>query len=52
MSEYRERLQKMMLRAGRDAPRRVHYQKLYAVCEACGYTVLVAGYLLTIAAHL
>ncbi|MBO7684355.1 MAG: hypothetical protein J6T51_06495 [Kiritimatiellae bacterium] len=52
MSEYRERLQKMMLRAGRDAPRRVRYQRFYNVCEVCGYTVLVAGYLLTIAAHI
>ena len=52
MSEYREKLQEMMLRAGRDAPRRVRYQRFYAVCEACGYAVLVAGYLLTIAAHL
>ena len=52
MSEYREKLQKMMLRAGRDAPRRVRYQKFYTVCEYSAYAVMTAGWALCIVCHI
>ena len=49
MSYYRNKLQEALLRSPtHNSPTR----NFYAVCEACGYAVLVAGYLLTIAAHL
>ena len=52
MSEYREKLQKMMLRVGRDAPRRVRYQRFYAVCEHAAYAAFLAGWALCIVCHI
>ena len=68
MSEYREKLQKMMLRAGRDAhpcqgtrfagslrlgdTRRVRYQRFYTVCEHIAYAAFLAGWALCIVCHI
>ena len=50
MSCYRNKLQEALLRNSPTHNSPTH--NFYAVCEAVGYATLVAGYLLTIAAHL
>ena len=50
MSYYRNKLQEALLRNSHTHNSPTH--NFYAVCEVCGYATLVAGYLLTIAAHL
>ena len=50
MSEYREKLQKMMLRAAR--PESAPYQRFYAVCEYAAYAAFLAGWALCIVCHI
>ena len=50
MSEYKARLQMMLLRPAR--PESAPYQRFYAVCEFAAYAALAAGYLAAIAAHI
>lgn len=54
MSNYRNKLQEMMLKSSPNlsTSQPFNFSTFYAVCEAVGYATLVAGYLLTIAAHL
>ena len=56
MSEYTNRLQEMMLSAGRDAPRRVRpsapYQRFLTFCEYATYAVFLAGWALCIVCHI
>ena len=61
MSEYREKLQKMMLKSCKVEKLKssnlstfqpFNFSTFYTVCEAVGYATLVAAYLLIIAAHI
>jgi len=54
VSEYREKLQEMMLKSSPNlsTSQPFNFSTFYAVCETVGYATLVAAYLLIIAAHL
>ena len=54
MSYYRNKLQEMMLKSSPNlsTSQPFNFSTFYAVCEAVAYAAFLAGYLLTIAAHL
>ena len=50
MSEYREKLQTMMLRAAR--PESAPYQRFYTVCGAVACAAFLSGWALCIVCHI